>query len=183
MIKYLLITLLVQDGENRHRYRILHTTENTDIKAAANEYASEFYGDGSHLDDDWWYFRGGSIATQVENVVELSLYEYKLMERLFDGYGISKPYFTIEAAGFLHETQREEIQVHCGENGNLMIYKTDEGFVVDVYNQDDIVDTMPIWENELTPLPDEEPKKWSKEDDKKYNDNKQWDDIDPSQRR
>lgn len=152
MIKYLLITLLVQDGENRHRLRILRTTENEDIKAAANEVASTYYGNDSELTDDWYYFLGGSIASQLENVIELSLYEYNLMDELFDGNRIGKPYFTIEAAGYNHSVEREEIQVHCGENGNLMIVKTPEGFVIDVYNQNDHIDTMTVWEDDLSPL-------------------------------
>ena len=183
MIHYLFLILIVQDGENRHDHKILHTTEDDDIQAAAREYASEFYGDGSHLDDGWWYFRGGSIAVELYSVTELTEYEYNLMKRIFDGDKKRNDYFQIQAAGYNPQLEREEIQIHLGENGNLIIVKTPEGTVVDVYTQDDHLHTMTIWEDDLTPLPDEEPKKWSKEDDKKYNENKQWDDIDPSQRR
>ena len=59
-------------------------------------------------------------------------------------------YFEIIAQGWNANLQREEIQIHCGENGNLFLIKTDEGFIVDVYNQDDNVDTMTVWEDDLT---------------------------------
>lgn len=64
---------------------------------------------------------------------------------------LKKDYFEIVKQGFNEELQREEIQVHCGENGNLFLIKTEEGFVVDVYNQDKNVNTMAIWEDDLTP--------------------------------
>lgn len=41
-------------------------------------------------------------------------------------------YFVIVSQGYNKDLQREEIQINCGENGILMIVKTDEGFVVDV---------------------------------------------------
>ena len=58
-------------------------------------------------------------------------------------------YFQIKSQGYNHELEREEIQIHCGENGNLFLIKTEEGFIVDVYNQGDNVDTMTIWEEDL----------------------------------
>jgi hypothetical protein len=60
-------------------------------------------------------------------------------------------YFEVVHQGWNNELQREEIQIHCGENGNLFLIKTEEGFIVDVYNNDDNVDTMTIWEDDLTP--------------------------------
>jgi hypothetical protein len=152
-MKKLLITLIVQDGENRHRHRILHTTNGNDIHYAANRYAAQFYPEDEpeHL-LSWWQFRAGSIAVEVENVIELSDYEYCLINRLFDGYGKMKPYFEIVQAGYNEGLDREEIQIHCGENGNMMIAKTPEGFVVDVYKQDDHVETMTVWEDDLSPV-------------------------------
>lgn len=58
-------------------------------------------------------------------------------------------YFKILSQGWNGELQREEIQIHCGENGNLFLIKTDEGFIVDVYNQNENIDSMTIWEDEL----------------------------------
>ena len=81
------------------------------------------------------------------------------MLKVIDALTEDKDYFQIVANGYNKELQREEIQIHCGENGNLMLVKTDEGFVVDAYGQNDIVGTMAIWEDQLTPDTEEE-KKW-----------------------
>jgi hypothetical protein len=66
----------------------------------------------------------------------------------------SKDYFKIVHKGYQKDLEREEIQVHCGENGNLFLIKTEQGFIVDVYNQDDNIFTNTIWEDDL--LSDEE---------------------------
>lgn len=58
-------------------------------------------------------------------------------------------YFSIVHKGYQSNLQREEIQVHAGENGNIFLIKTDEGFAIDVYGQNDIVDTMAVWEEDL----------------------------------
>ena len=64
----------------------------------------------------------------------------------------TKPfYFNIVKQGWNKDLKREEIQIHCGENANLFLIKTDEGFIVDVYNNDNNVDTMTVWEDDLTP--------------------------------
>ena len=53
-------------------------------------------------------------------------------------------------SGYQKELQREEIQIHGGENANIFLIKTDEGFVVDVYGQNNLIDTMAIFEDVLT---------------------------------
>jgi hypothetical protein len=65
-------------------------------------------------------------------------------------------YFEIVSAGYDEELQREQIQIHAGENGNIFLIKTDEGFIVDVYNQTECVETLSIWEDSLIPDDDEE---------------------------
>ena len=157
-MKHLLITLIVQDGENRHDHRILHTTPGDNIQYAAQKYASNYYGDNSELNKEtgWWEFNAGCIAVQMYSVVELSEYEYKLIKGIFDGDKKRNDYFQIVQKGYEASLQREELEVNCGENGKLMIAKTPEGFVVDVYNQDDEVNTMTVWEDDLTPNSDEE---------------------------
>lgn len=60
-----------------------------------------------------------------------------------------KDYFTIVHSGYQHDLEREEIQVHAGENGNVFLIKTEEGFIVDVYNQVGEVGTMAVWQDEL----------------------------------
>ncbi len=64
---------------------------------------------------------------------------------------LNKDYFQIVHKGYQKELEREEIQIHCGENGNLFLIKTEQGFIVDVYNQDDNIFTNTIWEDDLTP--------------------------------
>jgi len=157
MIKYLFITLDVQDGERKHTHRILHSTPGENIEFAAQRYVAAFWGQGERYnkeDDYFWFF--GEITCRLSNVVELTEYEYKLMSRIFSGDPKRNDYFEIVQKGYEAGLQREELEVNCGENGKLMIAKTPEGFVVDVYNQDEEVNTMTVWEDDLTPLPDED---------------------------
>lgn len=148
-----MIILLVQDGENTHDHKILHTTENGDIQAAAREYASTFYGDNSEFNEHtkFWEFNAGCIAVQLYNVVELTEFEYNLIKRIFDGDPRPNNYFDIVAAGKDRELDREEIQIHAGEHGNIMIHQDGDklGFIVDVYGENDIANTMTVWEDEL----------------------------------
>ncbi len=152
-MKYLFITLEVQDGEHRHTHRILHTTRCKNIQFAAQRYASTFWGVGERT-DNWWYVQSGTMAIRVAHVNEITEYEYKVMSAIFSGDKY-KTYFKIKKAGYDLELEREEIQIHAGEHGNVFLIKTDEGFVVDVYNQSENVNTMAIWEAEdLTPEDD-----------------------------
>ena len=153
-MKYLLITLAVQDGERRHDHRLLHTTNAQSIEFAAQRYAASFWGFGKRYnkeDDFWWV--NGEITIRLSNVIELSLYEYQLMNRLFGGYKETKPYFEIVQAGHCEARNGEEIHIHCGENGNLFLYQDEDklGFIVDVYGQDNFVDSMTVWEEDLEP--------------------------------
>jgi hypothetical protein len=67
-------------------------------------------------------------------------------------------YFKVVHTGFCKASQREEIQIHAGKHGNILIYQDGDklGFIVDVYGENDVVDTMTVWEDDLTPLPDED---------------------------
>ena len=66
---------------------------------------------------------------------------------------VHKPYFDVVHAGFCKASQREEIQIHAGEHGNIVIYQDGDklGFIIDVYGENDVVDTMTIWEEDLNP--------------------------------
>ncbi len=70
----------------------------------------------------------------------------------------SRPnYFDVKSQGWNSGLEREEIQVNCGENGILMVVKTDEGFVVDAFDVDgDNINTMAVWEDDINPLIEEE---------------------------
>jgi hypothetical protein len=80
----------------------------------------------------------------------------------------SNDYFEIVSAGYNEDLQREEIQIHAGENGNIFLIKTEEGFIVDVYNQTENVNTMAIWEEELTPDDESIPDELIPDEDKVY---------------
>jgi hypothetical protein len=60
-------------------------------------------------------------------------------------------YFKIVATGYDEELQREQIQIHGGENANIFLIKNEEGFIVDVYGQQDLVESMTIWESDIEP--------------------------------
>jgi hypothetical protein len=66
-------------------------------------------------------------------------------------------YFEIKSQGWNSGLEREEIQVNCGENGILMIIKTDEGYIVDAYDiGGNVINTMAIWEDDINPLVDDD---------------------------
>ena len=157
-MKYLFITLDVQDGERKHTHRILHTTNAKNIEFAAQRYVANFWGYGERQnkeDDFWWFF--GEITCRLYTVVEISEFEYKLMSDIFSG-NVRKDYFSIVHAGMQQDLGREEIQIHAGKNGNVFIYQDGDklGFIVDVYGQNDIAGTMTVWEDDLNPMPDED---------------------------
>lgn len=60
-------------------------------------------------------------------------------------------YFKVVHTGFCKDSQREEIQIHAGEHGNIFIFQDDGklGFIIDVYGQVDHHDTMAVWEEDL----------------------------------
>lgn len=157
-MKYLFITLDVQDGERKHTHRILHTTNAKNIEFAAQRYVANFWGYGERQnkeDDFWWFF--GEITCRLYTVVEISEYEYNLMSAIFSGRTESKNYFEIVHTGHCEASQREEIQIHAGENGNIILYQDADklGFIVDVYGQNDLANTMTVWEDDIKPAEDE----------------------------
>ena len=64
-------------------------------------------------------------------------------------------HFKIVHQGFNEDSQREEIQINIGEHGNLFLYKTDEGIVVDVYGQDDCIGTIGLMDDDFEPEKDD----------------------------
>jgi hypothetical protein len=68
--------------------------------------------------------------------------------------GTRPNYFEVKSQGWNAILEREEIQINCGENGMLMIVKTDEGFVVDAFDVDgDNINTMAVWEDDINSDP------------------------------
>jgi hypothetical protein len=85
------------------------------------------------------------------------------MLKVIDALTDTEDYFKIQSNGYNEELQREEIQIHAGQNGNIFLIKTEEGFIVDVYGQEEIVNSMPVWEDDLMSDEDtdtNEEKKW-----------------------
>jgi len=159
-MKHLFIELEVREGERVHTHRILHTTLAENIYFAAERYVASFWGWGEREDNHWWFF--GEITATLKKVMEITEYEYKLMGRIFSGDKIPG-YFQIQHAGWCEASQREEIQVHCGEHGNLFLFQDDGklGFIVDVYGENDHVGTMQVWEEDLCPDEDDAPENFS----------------------
>jgi hypothetical protein len=48
-------------------------------------------------------------------------------------------YFHVISQGWNSGLQRQEVEINCGENGKLLICKTDFGFKVDIYGQADLI--------------------------------------------
>lgn len=67
------------------------------------------------------------------------------------GFKVTPRYFEIVRNDYNKDLKREELQIHCGENGNLLLIKTSEGFMIDVNGQNDNVLTKVIWESDLNP--------------------------------
>ena len=116
-MKYLLITLIVQDGENRHDHRILHVTKGQNIEFVAQWYASHFYGDNAELNHDtgFWEFQAGCIAVELYSVVELSEFEYKLMQRIFDNQPKPRNYFEVVQAGSVKPVREKKFRFMPGK--------------------------------------------------------------------
>jgi hypothetical protein len=65
-------------------------------------------------------------------------------------------YFQVMHKGYQTDLQREQVYVKGGENANIYIIKTEEGFIIDVYGEGDFIDSLTIWNDQLDPCdPDE----------------------------
>ena len=69
---------------------------------------------------------------------------------------MNKNYFNLVSLGWNGALKREEIQIHCGDNGNLFIIKTDDGFKVEVFGQNNSLEEIFINEDELVDAVNEE---------------------------
>ena len=65
-------------------------------------------------------------------------------------------YFQVVHKGYQTDLQREQVYVKGGENANIYIIKTEEGFIIDVYGESEFIESMTIWNDQLDPCdPDE----------------------------
>lgn len=98
-MKYLFITLEIQDGERVHTHRVLETTNCKNINFAAEYYAAHYWGYGERtfkdMDNHAWFFHGDEIAIDVENVKELTKSEFDYVYNLFYGFTQTKDDTTI----------------------------------------------------------------------------------------
>jgi hypothetical protein len=67
-------------------------------------------------------------------------------------------YFEIMHQDYYEDAGFEEIQIHAGEHGNIYLKQDGDklGFIIDVYGQNDILDTMTVWEEDLKDWEDED---------------------------
>jgi hypothetical protein len=56
--------------------------------------------------------------------------------------------FEVIQQGWNADSKREEVQVKIQDSAILFLIKTDEGFIVDVFNEDECISTMPVWEDD-----------------------------------
>jgi hypothetical protein len=71
---------------------------------------------------------------------------------------LNKSYFEIMHQDYYEDAGFEEIQIHAGEHGNIYLKQDGDklGFIIDVYGQNDILDTMTVWEEDLKDWEDED---------------------------
>jgi hypothetical protein len=98
-------------------------------------------------DPDNWH--SGDVAIAFRRWIE---------EQDIPKKGNTRPnYFEVVAQGWNEGLEREEIQIHCGENGNLMIVKTPEGFGFDAFDVNgENINTMAVWEDDINPLDEDD---------------------------
>lgn len=82
-MKYLFITLTIQNGEYEYNEKVLHITRCENIQFAAHKYAASFYGGVPERDGVWWYYYGGEVGVRMDKVVELTKEEYDFLDNLF----------------------------------------------------------------------------------------------------
>ena len=68
--------------------------------------------------------------------------------------GTVTTYFDVVSSGFNEDLLREEIEINAGLYGKILLIKTDVGFIVDVYSNDEHINTMAVYEDELEPKED-----------------------------
>ena len=78
-MKYTLLTIGIRSGEYEFESKSLHKSKG---KFDVKNYAMNFYGDREmESDDEPYYFNGGEIACWVQDVKEVTLSEYKVLQK------------------------------------------------------------------------------------------------------
>jgi hypothetical protein len=93
-----------------------------------------------------------TVLDELLNKLSVKTLVQALPEEEWDKYKeINNSYFEIMHQDFCEDAGREEIQIHAGENGNVYLFQDGDklGFIIDVYGQNDLADTMTVWEDDL----------------------------------
>lgn len=109
-----------------------------------------------------------TVLDELLNKLPIKMLVQSLPEEEWDKYKeINNSYFEIMHQDFCEDAGREEIQIHAGEHGNVFLFQDGDklGFIIDVYGQNDILDTMTVWEEDLKDWDEDEepidPNNWS----------------------
>ena len=93
-----------------------------------------------------------TVLDELLNMLPVKKLVQALPEEEWEKYkDLNNSYFEVMHQDFNEDAGREEIQIHAGENGNVFLYQDGDklGFIVDAYGQNDLVDTMTIWEEDM----------------------------------
>lgn len=99
-----------------------------------------------------------TVLDELLNMLPVKKLVQALPEEEWHKYkDLNKSYFEVMRQDFNEDAGREEIQIHAGENGNVFLYQDDDklGFIIDVYGQNDLADSMTVWEEDLNPSEEE----------------------------
>jgi hypothetical protein len=102
-----------------------------------------------------------TVLDELLNKLPVKTLVQSLPEEEWDRFkDLNNSYFEVMHQDYYEDAGREEIQIHAGENGNVYLFQDGDklGFIIDVYGQNDIVDTMTVWEEDLNPVDDEDEK-------------------------
>ena len=93
-----------------------------------------------------------TVLDELLNMLPVKKLVQALPEEEWEKYkDLNNSYFEVMHQDFNEDAGREEIQIHAGENGNVFLYQDGDklGFIVDAYGQNDLVDSMTIWEEDM----------------------------------
>lgn len=93
-----------------------------------------------------------TVLDELLNKLQIKTLVQALPEEDWQTYDeLNNSYFEIMHQDYYEDAGREEIQIHCGEHGSLFIFQDGDklGVIVDAYGQNDIIDTMTIWEEDM----------------------------------
>jgi hypothetical protein len=100
-----------------------------------------------------------TVLDELLNKLQIKTLVQALPEEDWQTYDeLNNSYFEIMHQDYYEEAGFEEVQIHCGEHGSVYLKQDGDklGFIIDVYGENDLVDTMTVWEEDLNEdLPDE----------------------------